>query len=231
MLIQCWFDADHGVMAISSGTPGGSARREYDRRRNAREARIRERHPRLGGLLVALSDAPQHEGAWHTGAEGERRVAQALERRLRKHDGIHLLHDRRIPGTRTNIDHLAVGPGGITVVDAKLLKGRVEVRREGGVLRPRTERLFVGRRDKSKLVDGLLRQVSVVREAFPGHDVRGAFCFADVDGLPTFSRLTVAGLRICGPAGAAKLIRRDGGLDPATVLLLGGELEGAFPAA
>jgi hypothetical protein len=179
-------------------------------------------------VILALTDAPQHEAAWRTGAEGELRVARALEHKLRKHDDIHLLHDRRLPGTRTNIDHLAVGPGGITVIDAKRLKGRVEVRRDGGILRPRRERLFVGGREKTKLVEGLLRQVTAVREAFPRYDVRGAFCFADVDGLPTFSRPTIAGLSICSPAGAARLIRRDGGLDPASVLMLARELERAF---
>lgn len=218
-------------MALSDGTPGGSARREHERRRDAREQRVRDRYPRTGGVLFALSDAPQHETAWRTGAEGEVRVARALERHLRKHDTVFLFHDRRMRGTRANIDHLAVGPGGITVIDAKWLRGRVEVRRDRGILRPRRERLFVAGRDRSKLVEGLLRQVDAVREAFPAADVRGAFCFADVEGLPTFGRLTVAGLALCGPRGAARLARREGSLDPGAALDLARDVERLFPPA
>jgi hypothetical protein len=45
--------------AIDPGTPGASARREFDRRRANREQRIRNKHPKIGGLLSALSDEPQ----------------------------------------------------------------------------------------------------------------------------------------------------------------------------
>ena len=85
------------------------------------------------------------------------------------------------------------------MIDAKWLKGRVEVRRDGGILRPRRERLFVAGRDKSKLVEGLLRQVAAVREACPAADMRGAFCFADVEGLPLVGRSRARGRRRCAP--------------------------------
>ena len=39
--------------SIDPGTPGGSARREFERREQNRERRIREKHPRLGGLIHA----------------------------------------------------------------------------------------------------------------------------------------------------------------------------------
>jgi Nuclease-related domain len=218
-------------MAHSDGNPGASARREHERRRRSREQRVRARHPRIGSALLALGDAPQHETSWKTGADGEVRVARALERHLRKHDDVFLFHDRRLAGTRANLDHLAVGPGGITVIDAKHLKGRVQVRRDGGILRPRRERLFVAGRDRSSLVEGLLRQVAAVREAFPAADVRGALCFADVDGLPTLERLSVAGVAVCGAHGAARLARRDGSPDPSVPIMLAREVERAFPPA
>lgn len=44
---------------IDPGTPGASARREYERRQAKREARIREKHPQLGGLILAVTDEPQ----------------------------------------------------------------------------------------------------------------------------------------------------------------------------
>src|SRR5690349_15299051 len=36
------------------GTPGASARREYERRKTKREDDVRRRHPKLGGLILAL---------------------------------------------------------------------------------------------------------------------------------------------------------------------------------
>src|SRR5690606_31048059 len=111
-----------------------------------------QRWGRFGGIAVALSDERQSTRAWSSGAAGEERVGALL-------DGIasstiRVLHDRRIPGTRANIDHLVVAPGGIWVVDSKRYKGRPELRVEGGILRPRVEKLVVGGRDKSKLVEG-----------------------------------------------------------------------------
>jgi hypothetical protein len=57
------------------GAPGGSAQREYERRLQRREHRVRARHPRLGGLILALSDAPASTRVWAQGAAGERAVA------------------------------------------------------------------------------------------------------------------------------------------------------------
>src|SRR5690606_40342596 len=77
--------------------------------------------------------------------------------------GVRLLHDRRIPGTRANIDHIAVGPTGVHVIDAKRYKGRPSLRVEGGLLRPRVEKLLVGSRDCTRLVEGGHKQVGLVR--------------------------------------------------------------------
>src|SRR5690606_26642744 len=53
---------------IESGVPGASARREFERRKARREQRIRNKHPRLGGLIHALSEEPQSTTAWDRGA-------------------------------------------------------------------------------------------------------------------------------------------------------------------
>ncbi|GAA2161866.1 hypothetical protein GCM10009845_12560 [Pedococcus bigeumensis] len=45
------------------------------------------------------------------------------------------------PGSRANIDHLAVTAGGVHVIDAKKYRGRPQLKIEGGILRPRVERL------------------------------------------------------------------------------------------
>lgn len=113
---------------LERGQAGASAAREHERRRDHREQRTRERHPRVGGLLLLLRDAPQHETAWQRGAAGERAVAESLEQRVS--DGsVVLLHDRRIPRSRANIDHLAVAPSGVYVIDAKNYTGKFRVER------------------------------------------------------------------------------------------------------
>ena len=53
---------------VFAWAPGASAQREYERRKNKRESKIREAHPRIGGLIIALSDDPQSTTAWATGA-------------------------------------------------------------------------------------------------------------------------------------------------------------------
>ena len=50
---------------------------------------------------------------------------------------VRVLHDRRIPGTRANIEHLVVCPTGVLVVDAKRYVGpRPALRVDGGIITP-----------------------------------------------------------------------------------------------
>nr|WP_255479599.1 NERD domain-containing protein [Quadrisphaera sp. RL12-1S] len=63
---------------------------------------------------------------WTAGAEGEQRTAAALE--VLEADGWQLLHDVHWPGRpKANLDHVAVGPGGVVVVDAKRWSGDITV--------------------------------------------------------------------------------------------------------
>lgn len=81
-----------------------------------------------------------------------------------------------------NIDHIAVAPTGVYVIDAKKYKGRPQLKIEGGFLRPRVEKLLVGTRDCTKLVDGVLKQVDIVR-GLVGDDlpIHGVLCFVEAD--------------------------------------------------
>jgi hypothetical protein len=165
---------------VDPGTAGASARREFERRKAAREARIRTKHPRIGGLILAVSEEPQSTTAWNTGALGEERLGAGLDRLAS--ETVRLLHDRRMPRSRANIDHLAVTPTGVHVIDAKKYRGRPRLRIDGGLFRPRVEQLVVGSRNCTQLVDGVLTQVEVVRRSV-GADVpvHGVLCFVDAD--------------------------------------------------
>lgn len=200
---------------IDLGTPGGSARREHERRRARREARTHESHPHLGKLLLRLQSAPTSEAAWEIGAAGEELLAAHLAKTCPQ---VTVLHDRRIPGRRTNIDHLAVGPSGVFVVDAKRYKGRIEVRNPffGD------PSLFIAGRNKTKLVDGLTRQRNAVRSAlagpFPEIPVQACFCFlnprgqAGGSGLPLLRTLSIDGLQLLYPRKLSKHLNSPGPL-------------------
>lgn len=185
--------------APESGTAGASARREFERRQARREERIRTKHPKLGGLILALSDDPQSTTAWSSGALGEERLGHGLD--ACASDTVRLLHDRRIPGTRANIDHLAITPAGVLVIDAKRYVGqRPALVVEGGLLRPRVEKLKVGSRDQTKLVDGVLKQVElvagIVGDTLP---VQGCLCFVEADWPLIGGAFTVRGVDVLWP--------------------------------
>jgi len=194
--------ADEG----DNGTPGASARREFERRRDAREQRVRERHPRIGGFLLAVTEEPQSTRAWDTGAEGEQVVGARLDSLVG--DGLAVLHDRRIPRTRANLDHLVISRGGVFVVDAKKYRGRPALRVEGGLFRPRTETLVVGGRNCTKLVDGVLKQVDLVRAAVddPAVPVTGALCFVGADWPLIGGAFRTRGVHILWPKRLGQLV-------------------------
>jgi hypothetical protein len=163
-----------------------------------------------------MSEQIDRGQAWLQGEAGEVKAAAALERRL-KDTGVILLHDRAIPGSRANIDHIAVGPGGITIIDAKAIAGRTRVETRGGLLSKRTHHLIVGGRDKTKLLEGVERQVELVRAAFGDYDIRGALCWMKFDGLPLIGTVEMRGIRVDGPKPVAKIAARPGGLHAAGV--------------
>ena len=110
---------------------GQSAEREYTQRRRARQVRIKARYGTVGSILAALAGEPRNVQAWRQGAEGEAATARALEIRLARSDVI-VLHDRRIGGrSRANIDHIAIAPIGVTVIDTKSSRGRVQLATAG----------------------------------------------------------------------------------------------------
>lgn len=168
---------------LDRGVPGASARAERARRSAKREDGIRTRHPKVGGLILALSDDPTSTKVWDQGAVGEERVGADLEAaRIR---GIEVLHDRRLPRSKANIDHLVIAPAGIWVIDAKrYLSGKLERRDVGGWFTTDL-RLYVGDRDKTSLVDGVQKQIDKVRGSladtrFEAVPVHGALCFVEV---------------------------------------------------
>lgn len=200
-----------------SGVAGSSARREYDRRKAKDEEKLREKWGRLGGLAVALSDERQSTKAWDQGAVGEELLGARLDTLAT--DGIAILHDRRIPGSKANIDHIAITRRGIWVIDAKRYKGRPELKIEGGILRPRVEKLLVARRDCTKLLDGVLKQVGLVRDLVGDVPVTGVLCFVEADWPLIGGAFATRGIHILWPKRLAKVLAEEtaGDIDVAAV--------------
>jgi hypothetical protein len=205
-------EASKPAEPAADGTAGASARREYERRKARREDRVRTAHPKLGGLLLAVFDDPQSTRAWDQGAIGEERLGHRLDGLIE--EGVAILHDRRIPKTKANIDHIAVTSNGVWVIDAKRYKGRPTLRVEGGIMRPRVERLLVGRRDCTKLVDGVAKQMVLVAEALAAEGlsapVKGALAFVDADWPLVGGSFTIRGLQVLWPKRLAKMLAEPG---------------------
>ena len=196
-----------GSSPTESGVAGSSARREYERRKANDEENLRKKWGPIGVIAVALSDERQSTKSWERGAIGEERLGARLDSLAT--DGIAVLHDRRIPGSKANIDHIAITTAGIWVIDAKRYKGRPELKIEGGILRPRTEKLLVGGRDCTKLIDGALKQVDTVRNLVRDAPVTGALCFVEADWPLIGGSLSTQGVHVLWPKRLTELLVQE----------------------
>jgi hypothetical protein len=214
---------------LDRGSPGASAAREHRRRRANREARTRSRHPLVGGLLLAFCGPPQHERAWASGGRGEEAVGRSLERHTEGGPAI-ILHDRRMPRGHGNVDHLAVAPTGVFLIDAKAIKGNVRVSQPlfGN------PKLIVAGRNRTKPLDGLDRQIEAVRQSLAdaGNDevsVAGILCFTKAN-LPLFGR-KIRGHQLRRCRDTARQLNRSGPLDADAIATVAFALAEAFPPA
>jgi len=194
-------------MLADRGFAGASARRESVRRTGARET-----------------------ANWRAGAVGEEIVG-----RLLAEAGVRAVHDRCIPGSDANIDHLAVTSAGVLVIDAKNYAGRPRVDTFGGS-DPTPRRLFVDADEHTPLVYSMRRQVSVVREALLGSrspldvPVRGILCFVGAD-WDLVNGYLVAGVGITSCGGLSALLALTGPLDEPTMDAVHRRLSTALDAA
>lgn len=210
---------------------GSSAQREYEKRRTKRSEEIRRRlavtvpltivggiaagviaerfYPGLGwlaGIVVLLYlalqfwGARQHIESYGKAAEGERKTGRVLEDR--KLGGYRVLHDRRIPGSRANIDHVAIGPGGVFVIETKSYRGKLEIR---------GDEIFISGRNRTSVIEQTWREAVAVQTvladhlAVAGFDVIPVLCIHGVE-FP-WGKTIAQGVRIVGPRGLKKTLQ------------------------
>lgn len=225
---QPFSDVDHGAA-------GKSAQREFDRRHEKRDAAVRKRHPRIGGFLLAAFDDPQSTQAWKKGAEGERIVGEILDGLASQN--VRCIHDRQKPGSKANIDHIAISSAGVTVIDAKRYRGLVHLR-DVGTWRKPDHRLYVGERDRTKLVTGVTSQVVAVKAVLNdlGHDVpvQGRLCFVEAEWKMFAKPFVVHDIEISGPKSLARLLCQNISpceLDQEQISAIADDLDRVLPPA
>lgn len=222
---------------MDPGIAGRSAQREAARRRQ-RLDQARASRSRLASVRLGPSEQQRRLAAeerhWSTGAHGEELLAEALSARC---PAATLLNDRRIPRSRANIDHIAITSTGVYVIDTKRYRGKIEVR---SPLFGKPKLVIAGR-DRTKLVEGLARQVDVVKTVLApvasGVQVHGCLCFvapeglfADV-GLPIMRTLRINGFPLYSARRLAKQLNQAGSVDPEQIARVCAELAERLPPA
>lgn len=103
--------------------------------------------------------------AWRKGAAGERRTARLL--RPLERAGYVVLHDRSLPGSRANVDHLVIGPHGVAVIDTKNWGKNTKI--VGGRFASGRGRVYIGRMPARKKLGGIIHETDVVTRALTRH--------------------------------------------------------------
>ena len=95
----------------------------------------------VAALLYALWRRPKPDPQrWLRGSAGEIATARMLDRLPERKWAV--MHDLGVPGSRSNIDHLVIGPTGVWVIDTKTTRGGA--RRVIGGVRLGNRRLDTG---------------------------------------------------------------------------------------
>jgi hypothetical protein len=163
-----------------------------------------------------------------------RDLARTLQRALR-HLPVVMLHDRRLPGGLL-AEHLAVGPGGVTVVGGWSLAEVIQplaVERLRGIFGARAELLRDGaREDRTALVAPLRERARAIRGALDDYaPVVAALCLDGEESVERLRPLYVEGVLIGGPRAVAELAAREGDLHDYELSALVELLDGLLPPA
>jgi hypothetical protein len=232
--------------AAGETRPGASARAEYWRRRAAeltgwiaglpwRAALIAAAalagqqlashtgllDPWLAGLIAAAGAAwrlrlraSQPTRAWRDGARGERATARRLQR-LERH-GYTVLHDLQVPGSHANVDHLAIGPAGVFVIDSKYYRGALQLGGDGMLW-------YGGYPLAQQLATAVWASVRVAEALQLPPEVPVVPLLVIHRAPVPWGGLTVAGVQVIPPSALGEVLGREAVLPAAQVELLAGQ--------
>jgi len=157
------------------------------------------------------------------------RIAADLEAGLP--DRAVVLHDRRLPERVWTIDHIAVAPSGVWLIDVEDVHGRVEQRDEPF----RADfRVVVGGKDRSRLVDSMPRRAEAITAALGSSGappVIPVICFVHAD-WPLLSKpFKQHGVWVTWPRKLIALMSAPAVLDEPTIEGIAAELDQCLTAA
>jgi hypothetical protein len=180
------------------------------------------------GALTALYGAESCE----KGRAGERAMELLFNDRLA--DSAVMLHDRRIRGRHTNIDHLVIASSGVWVVDAKNYTGRIECRDLSTWDAPHVE-LRVNGRNSTRNAEGLVKQRQAVIEALAtigmeAAPVESVLCFVGLEQAPSGRLHRVLGSLATSPTELIPMIKRPGPVSEEAIRTISHHLSATFPA-
>lgn len=194
----------------------------------------------LARTMEAVFPSPEvrrhraRERAWRVGGEGERQLAAFLAERC---PDVLMLHDRAAPMSRANIDHIAVAPSGVYVIDCERDSGKIEVTTPifGA------QKLKIKGRDRTGLIKGLERQVAHAKAAMADFDaeipVHGCLCFVAPEGrfsevgLPFLRTPRINGYPLYSAKRLARRLSRPGPIGRQQAAELRRELAERLPPA
>ncbi len=198
------------------------------------------RQTALGRAMEAVFPSPEvrrhraQERAWRVGGEGEQHLAAFLAERCPE---VLTLHDRAAPMSRADIDHIAVAPSGVYVIDCKRYRGKIEV--TSPIFGP--QKLKIKGRDRTSLIHGLERQVAHAKAAMADFDaeipVHGCLCFVAPEGrfsevgLPFLRTPRINGYPLYHSKRLSRRLNRPGPIGREQAAALQAELAERLPPA
>ena len=174
------------------------------------------RPPDTGRVRQALYPEKDVGRNWHRGGDAESQLARFLEP-MSTAGVVSLLHDRRMPGSRANIDHIAVAPTGVWVIDSKCYSGVIKRDYRGNIFTGRYA-LTVHGRDRTSLVAAVERQREVVIDCLRDAGeatipVAAVLCFVDGDWGWRLRPFSLTGVKITWPRALKAELAQNGPLN------------------
>ena len=117
----------------------------------------------LGGFLDLWNEGKDEKSEkWFKGSKGEKNLASKLQKYSDSH-GYKSLHDRKMPRSKGNIDHILITDRGIFVIDAKNFSGKIEIRSPKNMNFEAPKTLYVSGYKKANLLSAVRYQSEAVK--------------------------------------------------------------------
>jgi len=198
----------------SLGEAGGEASRKFEKLSRQNQERHQNRnllYKVLAKMLNVDSKDNHKEDIWRKGAVGEIAVGKSLDQIAVKHN-FFVLHDRAIPGSVANIDHILVTSFGVFVIDAKNYQGLVKIVDPPLFDASSSPILYVGSRKQTVLINKLHKQIAVVSEKLKAIKseipVYGVLAFHDAEWPIFFKPTEIDGVLINGKGIEAAILSK-----------------------